>query len=100
MRKILKDFYFGNIIPSERRTTPSSELQRAVNNVTRYERQLREQLDEAGQALLAEMVKAQSEIDSITAYENFILGYRLGVRMMAECMDENDGNMQAIIDHG
>ena len=26
--------------------------------------------------------------------ENFILGFRLGVRMMAECMDANDGDIQ------
>jgi len=33
-------------------------------------------------------------IDSITACENFISGFRLGVRMMAECMDENDGDIR------
>ena len=33
---------------------------------------------------------AQQEIDSITAIDNFILGFRLGVRLMIECMDEND----------
>jgi len=32
------------------------------------------------------------EIDSITVMENFILGFRLGVRLMAECMDE-DGDL-------
>ena len=30
----------------------------------------------------------------ITALENFILGFRLGVRMMAECMDDNDGDIR------
>ena len=36
----------------------------------------------------------KSVIDSITALENFILGFRLGVRLMAECMDENDGDIR------
>ena len=31
---------------------------------------------------------------SITATENFILGFRLGVRLMAECMDNNDGDIR------
>ena len=100
MRKILKEFYMGNIVPSERQMAPSSELKRAVSNVTRCEEQLNEQLNETGKALLAELVKNQYEVDSITACENFILGFRLGVRMMAECMDADDGSMQRITDNG
>ena len=100
MRKILKEFYFGNIIPSERQMVPNSDLQRAVSNVTRCERRLSEQLNEAEKAILADLVKNQHEVDSITACENFILGFRLGVRMMAECMDEDDGSIQKIADRG
>jgi len=94
MRKVLEDFYYGNITPNEKEMRPGSELQRAVSTVAQCESQLTEALDEAQQALLAELVKAQHEIDGITAAENFILGFRLGVRLMAECMDENDGDMR------
>ena len=58
------------------------------------ENQLMEQLDGAGQAVLAKLIKSQHETDSITALENFILGFRLGVRMMAECMDDSDGDIR------
>ena len=34
MRTMLKQFYFGNLTPSERRMPPSSNLQRAVNRVS------------------------------------------------------------------
>lgn len=98
MRKILEDFYFGNITPSVREMTPNSNLRRAVNNVTRYENLLQEQLNEAEQVLLTELISAQHEIDSITACENFILGFRLGVRIMAACMDEDDGDTQKLTD--
>jgi len=94
MRKVLEDFYYGNITPSEKEMRPGSELQRAVNTVARCEDQLAEGLNEVQQALLTRLVKAQHEIDSITAVENFILGFRLGVRLMAECMDENDGDIR------
>ncbi len=100
MRKILRDFYFGNITPSERQMTHNSNLMRAAAKVSRYEQQLAEQLDETGQALLTGLVQAQHEIDNITACENFILGFRLGVRMMAECMDENDGDIQGMVNLG
>ena len=100
MRKTLEDFYYGNIVPCERQMVPDSELKRAVDRVARYERQLTEQLDETGQTILTKLIRSQHEIDSITALENFILGFRLGVRMMAESMDENDGSTREVIERG
>ena len=94
MRKTLEDFYYGNITPGDQDIAPNSELKRATDRVARLENQLIELLDEAGQAVLAKLIESQHEIDSITALENFILGFRLGVRMMAECMDKNDGNIR------
>ena len=100
MRKTLEDFYYGNIIPHEQKMAASSDLRRAANKIAECEQQLMEQLNEQQQALLAGLASAQQEIDSITALENFILGFRLGIRMMAECMDENDGDIREVTDHG
>ena len=94
MRKVLKDFYYGNITPGEKEMRPGSKLQCAVNTAARCENQLAEGLGEVKLALLTNLVKAQHEINGITAVENFILGFRLGVRMMAECMDDNDGDIR------
>ncbi len=91
MRKVLEDFYYGNIIPCEKRMAANSNLRRAASNAARYESQLAEVLSEKDQTILTDLVQAQQEIDSVTAVENFIQGFRLGVRMMAECMDDNDG---------
>ena len=94
MRTTLEDLYYGNITPNEQDMTAGSELKRAVDRVARYESQLTEQLDETEQAILRKLISSQHEIDSITARENFILGFRLGVRIMAECMDDNDGDIR------
>ncbi len=94
MRKTLEDLYYGNITPNEQDMAPNSELKRATDRVARFENQLTEQLNEAGQAILEKLIESQHEIDDITALENFILGFRLGVRMMAECMDNNDGDIR------
>ena len=90
MRKTLEDLYYGNITPHAQDMTAGSELKQAVGRVARYETQL----DEAGQTILTKLVRSQHEIDSITARENFILGFRLGVRIMAECLDDNDGDIR------
>ncbi len=100
MRKTLEDLYYGNIDPGEQQMNPDSELKRATDRVARYESQLMEQLDEAEQTILTKLVRSQHEIDSITALENFILGFRLGARMMAECMDEKDGSIRGVADYG
>ena len=94
MRNTLEDLYYGNITPNAQDIAPNSELKRATDRVSRFENQLTERLDEAGQALLARLIESQHEIDSITALENFILGFRLGVRIVAECMDGNDGDIK------
>ena len=100
MRKTLEDFYYGNIVPYERQMAPNSELKRAADRVTRYESQLTQQLDEAERTILEKLIRSQDDINSITALENFILGFRLGVRMMAECMDGNDDDIREVTDYG
>ena len=100
MRQTLEDLYYGNITPNERKMAPDSELKKAVDRVARYEGQLTEQLDEDGQTILTKLIRSQHEIESITALENFILGFRLGARIMAECMDENDGDIREVTDRG
>ena len=94
MRKILEDFYYGNIIPNEQQMIPGSELKRAVDRVAKCEAQLMELLNKEGQQTLTRFIRSQHEINSITATENFILGFRLGARLMVECMDENDGDIR------
>ncbi len=94
MRKTLEDLYYGNITPYEQQMLPGSELKRAVERVAKCEEQLMELLDEDGQHVLTRLIRSQHEINSITATDNFILGFRLGIRLMAECMDDNDGDIR------
>ena len=94
MRKTLEDLYYGNITPNEQQMTHGSEMEKAVARVASCEKQLMEQLGETEQTILTKLIRSQHEINSITATENFILGFRLGVRLMVECMYDNDGNIR------
>ena len=94
MRNTLEDLYYGNITPGVQQIAPSSELKRATDRVTRFESQLTERLDKDGQTILAKLIESQHEINSITTLENFILGFRLGVKITMECMDDNDGDIR------
>ena len=94
MRNTLEDLYYGNITPGAQQIVPNSELKRATDHVARFESQLTERLDEDGQVILAKLIESRDEIESITARENFILGFRLGAKITMECMDENDGDIK------
>ena len=92
MRNILEDLYYGNITPGAQQIMPNSELKRATDRVARFESQLTERIGKDEQTILAKLIESKDEVESITALENFILGFLLGVRIMAESMDENDGD--------
>ena len=94
MRNTLEDLYYGNITPGAQQVVPNSELKRATDRIARFESQLTERLDETGQTILAKLVESKDEVESITALENFILGFRLGTKLTMECMDENDGDIR------
>lgn len=90
----MKNLYYGNIVPNEQRMAPGSEMKKAVARVTSYEKQLVEQLEETEQETLTKLIQSQHEINSIIATENFILSFRLGVGIMTECLDGNDGDIK------
>ena len=94
MRNTLEDLYYGNITPGAQQMAPNSELKRAVDRVARFESQLTERLDEDGKTILAKLIESKDEVESMTALENFILGFRLGAKITMECMDENDGDIK------
>ena len=94
MRNTLEDLYYSNIAPVKQQITPDSELKRATDRVARFENQLTERLDGDGQTILAKLIESKDEAESITALENFILGFRLGARLIAESMDDNDGDIK------
>lgn len=96
MRKLLKDFYYGNLAPADQEMTPGSELHRAIGRAANCTEQLMKKLNETERNILNGLIEAQFTMDGITAEENFILGFQLGVRMMAECMDDNDGDLRRI----
>ena len=91
MRDTLENLYFGAITPNERQTRPNSSLQKAMEQSEECEEKLTARLEEQDKVLLRRLINAENEIGSTMALENFILGFRLGVRMILEALDEDDG---------
>ena len=97
MRTTLENLYYGNITPNDQQVRPGTLLARAMDQSAECEKKLTDLLDDDAQTLLLNLVNAENEIGSTLAMENFIMGFRLGVPLILEAPDEDDGSLIDII---
>ena len=96
MRKTLEELFYGNLTPNEQQITPGSPLQQAMDQAEEYEEKLTALLEGEEKTMLLRLLNAENEIGSTLALENFILGFRLGMRVAIEALDEYDGSLSAL----
>ena len=84
---------FGNITPNDQIVKSGTALKKAMEQSAECEEKLTALLEDKEKALLLRLINAENEIGSTMALENFILGFRLGVRMLLEALDEDDGSL-------
>ena len=71
----IKELYYGNIHPYEREIKKDSEIDRLAKLVLE---------------LFGKLKDAWSELTCLNECENFINGFRLGVRLTAESLQETE----------
>ncbi len=98
MRETLEDLYYGNITPYERQIRSGTSLMEAMEQSQECEEQLTKLLEGEAHSLLLRLINAENEIGSTLALENFILGFRLGTRLILEALDEDDGSLMSCVD--
>ena len=84
MRDTLEDLYYGNITPCDKRIKSGAPLQQVLDEAEQCEERLAAKLDDEGKALLHRLSDTENEAASTIALENFILGFRLGMRLAVE----------------
>lgn len=89
MYQILKDLYRGEIIPQEQPAKTGPEHKRAMAALEEIEPRLKGKLDEQGQALLNEYLKAHDDLGWEDCLNAFIEGFRLGGRFILALFSEN-----------
>ncbi len=91
MPETLKALYYGNISPFETPVPAGSPLRKLASRLAKCEADFAELLDTEGRQLLKDFDDLHQQVASINSEENFIQGFRLGVRLMAECLAEPQG---------
>ena len=78
---ILSDFFYGNIVPSEKQFDKNSEFGRAIDELAEEEIALRTKL--SGEALeqFEQVCQLQGDVTEMTAKEYYIDGFRTGFRI-------------------
>lgn len=84
MREILEELYYGNTTPCDRQIRSGTSLMKAMEQPQECEEKLTKLPEHS---LLLRLINAENEIGSTLTLENFILGFRLGSRLILESLD-------------
>lgn len=91
MATTLQDLFYGNTTPADRPIPRGSKMHKLGEVLCKCEETLEGLLDEEGKKQLKTLSDAQLELNSLTAEDNFIMGFRLGVQIMVECLADGGG---------
>ncbi len=87
----IEEFFYSNINPNEKRYDQSCNYAKAMRRFCNNENELNKMLKGKPLHMFLDLVNAHDEIVGITSFENFKLGFRLGVQMICDSLVCDDG---------
>ena len=90
MRKLLEEFWYGNIFPQEQYTAQHPDIKPLLRLVEKNKTSLAETLTEAQKEILQKYDDAVSEMNGILEREIFIYAFRLGGRFIVETLSKDE----------
>ena len=87
---ILSDFFYGNIVPSEKHFDKNSEFGKAVDEMSKNELALKSMLDEKQAELFDRVCQLQGDVTEMTAKEYYIDGFRTGFRLAVSALFDGE----------
>lgn len=88
--KMLEEFWYGNINPTDRNIAPNGRIDKLLKLVTNNEQQLSDMLSDRKREIFQKLKDSQDELSSVIECESFTLGFRFGARFMLEVMENMD----------
>ncbi len=88
--KILEEFWYGNIEPTEFDTSPSKEYKELLQLICRNEEKLQATFTDEQKELFSRYVDCVREFQTLADCLLFQSSFKLGARMMVEVMDDNN----------
>ena len=93
---VLKEIYHGNYRVTDRTFKPNSDFGRVMDRIVDLSDQLRKELTDEQIGTLDKLDTAYHDLSGMTALEDFVTGFRLGMRLTLEGVASNDGAFSMI----
>ena len=84
----IQDLYYGRISPYEMSISTAPEYQKLKALADKNEDLLREALSDEQKELLEKLTECITDISSISERDMFIVGFRLGMKLMIDVMKD------------
>ena len=97
---ILEEFWRGNITPNERGVKPESAYQRLNSALCADEKRLIESLSADARESYDSLSRKHAELAGMSELDTFIVGFRLGTRIMLEVTGKYDIQLPQIGEAG
>lgn len=88
MKKLLKEFWYGNISPFEQFYPNTKEMQELSGFIARHYDDLMERLPEKEKDILVKLNENILELESLTNEALFTYAFSLGMRLTLACLVE------------
>lgn len=92
--KILEDFYYGNIRPSERCVKKDSEYDQMRKEWQKLHEAFTENFSEDKMKKFNELIDLQGHMSEIIAAENYMQGFRHGAEMILDVLFGESKNIK------
>ena len=89
-KKIIENLFFGNIDPQARVVKPGSRADKLRIFITDHLPDIENALPDEQRSVLEKIFDAQSELDTITELDSFIVGFRLGAAFTYDTFVKTD----------
>ena len=86
--RLLEEFWYGNIEPTEYDTNACKEYKEVLRLITRNEEKLQATMTDEQKELFEKYTDCTREFQTLTDCLIFQNGFKLGARMMLEVMEE------------
>ncbi len=88
MTDMIKELWYGNIVPQEDGIFNKPELRELLGYVARHRGELEESLTDKQKELLDKMMDNRNEYDSLAEAAVFAYGFKLGAKITLEALTD------------
>ena len=97
MANFLEELYYGNVDPQARGYRKGSYNFKVSQNINELEEKLTERLGGEDKALFLDFCNAYGELMGESSLDSFIVGFRLGAKMIFDTFCSNDAPFESYL---